>query len=430
MRRAEHQVVGHQRRLLERIAQLADVARPALARQQFDRVGREAAQRQPAAPSDVFHQHLGQRLQVAQALAQWRQPDRQHVQAVVEVGAEAAVGHHRRQVAAGGGDHAHVDPLHLVAAERLDLLLLQHAQQLALQRERHVADLVEEQRAAVGELELAVAALAIGARVRAGRHAEELGLEQALGHRGDVDADERPRRAQARGMDRLREHLLAGAGLAEQQHRARGGRHAPRLPLDLEHRRAAADEAGDRVLGPPLCNELRMRRIELALQPAELGDERLHRRLGMIQQHHAEGADHLAFRIAQRQPADEEGAGLVGQQVDQDRLAGVDHVRHQGVGHHVFDAAPDEVDLGMAERRQELLVTLTDPDDPVLAVDHHRAHRAARKGVEHVLRRQLEHAVGVGGEGGERLGLHRRAGVVRNRDTVGGNQRDADGGLP
>ena len=42
-----------------------------------------------------------------------------------------------------------------VAADRADVVLLQHAQQLHLQAHRHVADLVEQQRAAVGGLEQA-----------------------------------------------------------------------------------------------------------------------------------------------------------------------------------------------------------------------------------------------------------------------------------
>ena len=60
--------------------------------------------------------------------------------------------------------------------------------------------------------------------------------------------------------------------------------------------------------------------------------------LGLVHQHHAECADDVAVGIAQRHPADQEGAGLVGQQVDHDRLAGLDHLRQQGVGHHRFDA--------------------------------------------------------------------------------------------
>ncbi len=64
-----------------------------------------------------------------------------------------------------------------VDADRPHLALLQHAQQLHLQRQRHVADLVEEQRAAVGRLEEALVRLH-GAGERAARVAEELGLEQ------------------------------------------------------------------------------------------------------------------------------------------------------------------------------------------------------------------------------------------------------------
>jgi hypothetical protein len=116
----------------------------------------------------------------------------------------------------------------------------------------------------------------------------------------------------------------------------------------------------------------------------------------VVEQHHAEGADHLAGGVAQRQPAHQKGAGMVAQQVHQDGLAAVDHLPEQGVGHHLLDPFADEVALAAeAQRRQEVLVALADPDDAVLAVDHQGAHRGAGEGVEHALRRQLEHLVGV-----------------------------------
>jgi hypothetical protein len=177
-------------------------------------------------------------------------------------------------------------------------------------------------------------------------------------------------------------------------HGAVGLRHAPRLALDLHCRRAAADETGDAVLGPALRGQLLARAVQFALQPRELGHQRLHRRLGLVQQHHAEGADHLAGLVAQRQPADQEGARLVAEQVHQDRLAGVDDLVHQRVRHHLLDALADEVFGAVeAQRRQELLVTLADPDDAVLAVDQHRAHGRTGEHVEHALCRQLEHLV-------------------------------------
>jgi hypothetical protein len=57
-------------------------------------------------------------------------------------------------------DHAHVDRDRLRRADGPHLALLQDAQQLDLQRHRHVADLVEQQRAAVGRLEQALVRLA------------------------------------------------------------------------------------------------------------------------------------------------------------------------------------------------------------------------------------------------------------------------------
>ena len=61
------------------------------------------------------------------------------------------------EVAVGGGDDAGVDLDRLGRADRSDLALLEHAQQLDLKAHRHVADLVEEQRAVAAELEDALA---------------------------------------------------------------------------------------------------------------------------------------------------------------------------------------------------------------------------------------------------------------------------------
>ena len=73
------------------------------------------------------------------------------------------------------------------AAEPLECALLEHPQQLGLQLERQVADLVEEQRAAVGQLEAARPSRRDGAGEGALLVAEQLALEQAGGQRGAVD---------------------------------------------------------------------------------------------------------------------------------------------------------------------------------------------------------------------------------------------------
>jgi hypothetical protein len=63
----------------------------------------------------------------------------------------------------------------------LNRALLQHAQELDLHRRRHLGDLVEEDGAAVGQLEQP--GLAATAPVKAPRVAEQLGVEQASGRR-------------------------------------------------------------------------------------------------------------------------------------------------------------------------------------------------------------------------------------------------------
>jgi hypothetical protein len=78
-----------------------------------------------------------------------------------------------------------------LAADAVELALGQHAQQARLQRRRHVADLVEEQRAAVGLFE-AAAAQRVGAGERALLVAEQLRFEQLLRNRRGVQRDERP----------------------------------------------------------------------------------------------------------------------------------------------------------------------------------------------------------------------------------------------
>jgi hypothetical protein len=84
--------------------------------------------------------------------------------------------------AVGRGDHPHVDLDGLVAADALELALLEEAEQLDLGRRREIADLVEEQGAAVRLLEAAFAR-ARRAGERTALVAEELALEQRLGQR-------------------------------------------------------------------------------------------------------------------------------------------------------------------------------------------------------------------------------------------------------
>ncbi len=87
---------------------------------------------------------LEQQREISGSFAQWRQVDAQAAQSIVEIGAEFARGDHGLQIAIGRRDHAHVGGNRLIAADAFKLLLLQHAQHLGLQQQRHVADLIKE----------------------------------------------------------------------------------------------------------------------------------------------------------------------------------------------------------------------------------------------------------------------------------------------
>src|SRR5688572_33092077 len=68
---------------------------------------------------------------------------------------EAPVDDFLLQVAVGGRDEPEVDLDQIAAADAHDLPLLQDTEELDLQLGVELADLVEEERAAVGDLELA-----------------------------------------------------------------------------------------------------------------------------------------------------------------------------------------------------------------------------------------------------------------------------------
>src|SRR5262249_53888446 len=123
---------------------------------------------------------------------------------------------------------------------------LQDAQQLQLHVERDALDLVEEQRTTARQLDLADAIV-----YRTGERAtlvpEELALEQRVGERRAVDGDEAAALALALEVDRPSRQLLAGAGLAVDEHGGIVlGEHADGLEY-LVHHAVAAHHVRERV---------------------------------------------------------------------------------------------------------------------------------------------------------------------------------------
>src|SRR5438093_893754 len=82
-----------------------------------------------------------------------RNPKRNRVDAEVEVLAKLPFAKRRLEIDVGRADETEVDVDEAVAADWPVLALLQDAQQLGLQVRRHLANLIEQQRAALRHLE-------------------------------------------------------------------------------------------------------------------------------------------------------------------------------------------------------------------------------------------------------------------------------------
>src|SRR6185369_2411651 len=113
-----------------------------------------------------------------------------HVDAVVEVFAEALLVDLVLEVTVRRGDDARIERHLGRVTDRAHAALLERAEQLHLHLERHLADLVEEERSAL-RLEEEPATRDLRIRERALGVAEELALEQRRRHGGAVDRDER-----------------------------------------------------------------------------------------------------------------------------------------------------------------------------------------------------------------------------------------------
>ena len=112
-----------------------------------------------------------------------------------------------------------------------------------------------------------------GPRVGALLAPEELGLDQRGRQSGAVDLDHGPLPQIAQGVDGVRQHLLAGAGLAEEQD---GGLGRGDLGDLLQHPVEARGAARQGLSGPRARGlaQVGILRLQALLQPRDLGPVR------------------------------------------------------------------------------------------------------------------------------------------------------------
>jgi len=180
---------GHDDGVLDDVEELADVAGPVVGGEAHHggvgdvgrwsgEVGGEACGGVANDARDVFA-----------AVAQRREFDVGAFDAEVEVLSEAAGGDFVFEVFVGGADEADVDLARFIGADADDLAVFEDAEELGLHGEWHVAEFVEEERAAVGVFEDALS-FAIGAGEGAFGVAEEFAFEEAFALSGAVEGDE------------------------------------------------------------------------------------------------------------------------------------------------------------------------------------------------------------------------------------------------
>src|SRR5205807_1620635 len=116
------------------------------------------------------------------------------------------------QILVGGRQYPHVHFDGGPTPNAGELPILEHVQELALERRVQIPDLVEEDRAVVRRLELAQLEL-VGAGERPALVTKQLAFQELARDRGTVDLDEGAGLAHAELMDGPRDEVLAGPRL-------------------------------------------------------------------------------------------------------------------------------------------------------------------------------------------------------------------------
>src|SRR5215831_18376460 len=156
-------------------------------------------------------------MEIIPALPQWKQNNGKDAETVVQIAAELTSGDAVLQITVGGGNDAYVGLNGLVTPYTFKLLCLQDPQDLRLGQRRHIADLIEKERAARTLLKLADA-FTLCTRKRSSLMAKQLAFQQRFGDGGTVDGQERGGGPLAVMVNRPRHQLFARASLAAYEH--------------------------------------------------------------------------------------------------------------------------------------------------------------------------------------------------------------------
>jgi hypothetical protein len=146
---------GKKHEALNDIAKFANVAGPGVAAQFSDGLAGEDFLFPTILFRDLTREVRDEGRKIFRPFTQGRQEQRENVDAVKEVGAKFVFLDEVFEIAVSRDDNTDIDFDGLVAANALDFSFFQDAEQLGLHCKGHVADFVEEKRAALGLFEFA-----------------------------------------------------------------------------------------------------------------------------------------------------------------------------------------------------------------------------------------------------------------------------------
>ncbi len=153
---------------------------------------------------------------VAGPFSQGRAGDGHNVQSVIEILAEFSFSHQFRQVFICSSDHSHVDFAGQSAAHPFKFAFLDHAQNFGLGCWFHIADLIQEQSAAISFLQLAFLT-GISPGERSFFEAKKLAFDQFTRNRRTIELRKGFVRARTAHMDQAGDQFFTGAAFAHDQ---------------------------------------------------------------------------------------------------------------------------------------------------------------------------------------------------------------------
>src|SRR5271168_2575065 len=208
---------------LQGIVQLAYVSRPSIADQSLRRLRRQTKFGTTGGARHSLQHQLGERKDVLGSLAERRQSECDHVEAIVEIFAETSGRDFTLEISIGRDDDANINSERAIAPVSLKASVLNETKKFYLQRRRQLGNFVEQHRTAVARFETAGLVVDRSGE-RPANMTEQLVFEHVLRQRRAIDHHERPAAPRTPSMNLARKYVLAGAALTSEENRRVAGR--------------------------------------------------------------------------------------------------------------------------------------------------------------------------------------------------------------